>query len=64
MIKMEYWTPQEIKLLEESYPLKANEEVCKIVNKSEIAVISKAQRMKLKKDWRFRQQILKAAKKN
>jgi hypothetical protein len=61
---MEYWTPEEIKLLEQNYPVKPNEDVCKIVHKSEVAVISKAQRMKLKKDWRFRQQILKDAKKN
>ena len=61
---MDYWTPEEIKLLEENYPLKPNEDICKIVNKSEIAVISKAQRMKLKKDWRFRQQILKEAKRS
>lgn len=59
---MDYWTPDEIRKLEEHYPHKPNEELCTLLNKSEIAIVSKAQRMKLKKDWRFRQQVLKDAK--
>ncbi len=59
---MDYWTPDEIRKLEEVYPHKPNEELCKLLNKSEVAIVSKAQRMKLKKDWRFRQLVLKAAK--
>jgi hypothetical protein len=59
---MEYWTPNEIRRLEEEYPHKPNDELTKSLNKSEIAIVSKAQRMKLKKDWRFRQQVLKDAK--
>jgi hypothetical protein len=59
---MDYWTPDEIKKLEEHYPHKPNDDLMKMLNKSEIAIVSKAQRMKLKKDWRFRQQVLKEAK--
>ncbi len=61
---MEYWTPEEIKMLEEKFPSSSNEELAQILKKSEISIISKAQRMGLKKDWRYRQQVLKEAKLN
>lgn len=59
---MEYWTPDEIKKLEEKFPSSSNEDLCTLLDKSEIAIVSKAQRMGLKKDWRYRQQVLKDAK--
>lgn len=61
---MDYWTPEEIKKLEERFPSSSNEELAGILNKSETSIISKAQRMGLKKDWRYRQQVLKEAKLN
>ncbi len=59
---MDYWTPEEIRKLEDSYPNRSNEDLVKLLNKTEVAIVSKAQRMKLKKHWMFRQKILKEAK--
>jgi hypothetical protein len=62
VIKMDLWTPDEIRKLEDKFPITSNEELSQILNKSELSIISKAQRMNLKKDWKYKQYVLKKAK--
>lgn len=58
---MEYWTQEEVVKLEKNYPNTTNESVARIVGKSPKAIISKAQRLGLKKNWRYKQKVLKEA---
>ena len=53
---------KDVELLREHYPFKTNVELVKLLGKSERSISAKAQRLKVKRDWRFRQQILKEAK--
>ena len=64
IVKMgfEFWSDKDVELLREHYPFKTNVELVKLLGKSERSISAKAQRLKVKRDWRFRQQILKEAK--
>ena len=57
----EFWSDKDVELLRDNYPVKTNEELVELLGKSEKSIGAKAQRLKIKKDWRVRQQILKEA---
>ena len=59
----EFWSDEDVELLRKHYPIKTNEGLIKLLGKSEKSIGAKAQRLKIKKDWRIRQQILKEARK-
>ena len=58
-----FWSDEDVELLRKNYPTKKNEDLIKLLGKSEKSIGAKAQRLKIKKDWRIRQQILKEARK-